>query len=280
MLGKKYILLWVLILSILSLVFSGCGGSANQSITFSELIAQADKYNGKMVTLEAYYFSGFEISAISESVGPANSGAWRIVPTGTLVWVKGGISQELQGKLYAQTATPSGYTERLGKLKITGKFETGKYGHLDAYLYQITIINAEVLDWSPPPAAASPQEPTSSSPIQMAQPHGGTNQGQLTQFADQTNDLPLEIISLTSPVSPGQIVTLIAQTIPGAICKITVDYRALPSDFRSFYAQTADKDGRVTWTWMTGKSSGAWQIEIKVSYGGNTTSTMTLLIVQ
>ncbi len=157
MFSKKYILPFVLVLSLISIVVAGCSGSADQSVTFSQLISQADKYNGKIVTLEAFYFSGFEISAISESVGPSSSGVWRIVPTGTLVWVAGGISQELQDKLYAQTTPPSGYTERLGKLKITGKFETGgKYGHLDAYMYQITITNAELLEWSPPPAATTP----------------------------------------------------------------------------------------------------------------------------
>ena len=153
MFGKKYILLLALSLSLLSIILNGCG-SANQSVTFSQLISNADKYNGKTVTLEAFYFSGFEISAISESVGPSTSGVWRIVPTGTLIWVEAGISQELQNKLYSQTTTPSGCAEHLGKLKITGKFETGsQYGHLGAYQYQIFITSSELLEWSPPPAA-------------------------------------------------------------------------------------------------------------------------------
>ncbi len=155
MLNKKGILSLVLALALLSAAFNGCG-STEQSVTFSQLISQADKYNGKTVTLEAFYFSGFEISAISESLGPASSGVWRIVPSGTLVWVKGGISQELQSKLYTQTDSPSGYPERFGKLKVTGIFETGgKYGHLDAYQHQITITNAELLEWTPPPAQTS-----------------------------------------------------------------------------------------------------------------------------
>jgi len=133
---------------------SGC--QSNQSITFSDLVSRADRYNGKTVTFEAFYFSGFEISALSESVGPADSGPWRIVPRGTLIWVKGGIPRELIDRLYGQTDTPSGYPERVGRLKVTGMFETGgRYGHLDAYEYQITITEAEVLEWSPPPAAAS-----------------------------------------------------------------------------------------------------------------------------
>ena len=153
---KKLIPLLILVLSIASLILSGCGGGADQPVTFSQLISQADRYNGKIVTLEAFYFSGFEISALSGSVGPADSGAWRIVPTGTLIWATGNISQELYDQLYAQTFTPSGYTERLGRLKITGKFETGgRYGHLDAYQYRMTVTSAELLEWTPPPAAAT-----------------------------------------------------------------------------------------------------------------------------
>lgn len=152
---KKLIPLLVLVLSMVSLIISGCRGGADQPVTFSQLISQADRYNGKTVTLEAFYFSGFEISALSGSVGPADSGAWRIVPTGTLVWAVGNISPELYDKLYAQTVTPSGYTERLGRLKITGKFETGgRYGHLDAYQYRMIVTSAELLEWAPPPAAA------------------------------------------------------------------------------------------------------------------------------
>ncbi len=148
----KYVTLLVLVLAILSLGISGCGSSTNQSITFSQLISQADKYNGRTVTFEAFYFGGFEISALAESVGPAVSDVSRIVPNGALIWVESGITQELHDKFYKQNNTPSGYTEYIGKLKISGKFETGgKYGHLDAYQYQMAITSAELLDWSPPP---------------------------------------------------------------------------------------------------------------------------------
>jgi hypothetical protein len=149
---KKYVWLVAMFVSILSLVLGGCGTKADESITFSQLISQADRYNGKTVTLEAFYFSGFEISAICGSVGPSNSGVWRIVPSGELVWAKGGISEKLYNRMYGQSETPSGYTERVGKVKITGKFETGKFGHMDAYKYQITITKAELLEWTPPPA--------------------------------------------------------------------------------------------------------------------------------
>lgn len=150
---KRNRFLWIaLVFSLLSLSFSGCG-SSEKTITFSQLISQAEKYNGNTVTFEAFYFSGFEISALSGSLGPSNDGIWRIIPSQPLIWVKGGISQEFHNKLSKQTTTPSGYAERFGKLKVTGTFETGgQYGHLDAYEYQIDITSVELLEWSPPPA--------------------------------------------------------------------------------------------------------------------------------
>jgi hypothetical protein len=160
MVNKKYLLSFILVLCILSLAIAGCSSSTEQTITFSQLISQADKYNGKLVTFEAFFFAGFEIQALSGSVGPSTSGPWRIVPTGTLIWVKGGITQEILNQMVSQTVTPSGYTEHIGKLKVTGNFEAGsKYGHLDAYQYQINITSAELLEWSPPPAAIT--SPTS-----------------------------------------------------------------------------------------------------------------------
>jgi len=94
-----------------------------------------------------------------------------------------------------------------------------------------------------------------------------------------SHDLPLEIISLTSPVSPGQYVTLVIQTIPGAECQISVDYRSLPNDFRRFYSQTAGADGKATWTWAAGNTRGDWQIEVKAAYGGKSVSKFTLLTI-
>lgn len=125
-----------------------------EELTFSELVSRAEKYNGENVTVEAYYFTGFEITALSGAVGPAPSGPWRIVPTGTLIWAAGGVGEDIFNRMYQQTDTPSGYTERLGLLRATGKFETGgKYGHLDAYSHRFTIDSAELLEWSPPGAS-------------------------------------------------------------------------------------------------------------------------------
>jgi hypothetical protein len=141
----------LLVLSVLLAGLSGCSRGADQPLTFSQLISQAEKYNGKNVTIEAFYFSGFEIQSLSENVGTASSGPWRLVPTGALIWVEGGITPELQNRLYGQTTPPSGYTEHIGKLKVSGLFQSGgKYGHLDGFEYQIKITRADILEWTPP----------------------------------------------------------------------------------------------------------------------------------
>jgi hypothetical protein len=146
-------ILLIMAITALSLLWGGCVSSV-PTVTFDQLISQADRYQGRTVTLEAYYFAGFEISALCGAVGPANSGPWRIVPSGTLIWVAGGIPLDLFNQLYTQSETPSGYPERIGRLRVTGVFETGaRYGHLDAYDYQINVTAAQLLEWSPPPAS-------------------------------------------------------------------------------------------------------------------------------
>lgn len=149
--------IWLLIFVITTgTLVTGCSNSASGPLSFSRLISQADQYNGKTVTLEAFYFSGFEISAVAGSLERSTYDTQRIVPVNPLVWVNGGISRDLFNKLYTQTITPSGYPEYFGKLKISGRFETGsKYGHLNAYQYQINITSGELLDWTPPPTTTS-----------------------------------------------------------------------------------------------------------------------------
>jgi hypothetical protein len=153
---RKYKYLWsfILVLSLLSVVLSGCGGQV-EFVDFSQLISEPDQYKEQTIILDAFYFSGFEISALSESLEPSGSSNGNLVPVGTLIWVAGGLSQALYDKLYTQTETLSGYAERFGKMRIAGKFESGgKYGHLNGYNYQITITSAIPLEGTPVPTLA------------------------------------------------------------------------------------------------------------------------------
>jgi hypothetical protein len=197
-----------LVLAFLSFMLSGCN-RANQPLTFSQLLSQAGNYNGRTVTLDAFYFSGFEISALSGSLGPSSAGIWRIVPVGPLVWVQGGIPQEVLSKLSSQSDTPSGYAEHFGKLRVTGKFESGgKYGHLDSFDYRITVTAAELLDWTPPPAATagSPSTATRSSAFGAQSALDQAKTYQVVEKGNLANDDPSRTAGLwyiTAPEAQG-----------------------------------------------------------------------------
>ncbi len=94
-----------------------------------------------------------------------------------------------------------------------------------------------------------------------------------------TRQLPLRIISLTSPIAPQGYATLVAETLPSAECTIMVDYRALASNISGFHSQIADGNGRVSWTWQVGNGQGTWDITVKAEYGGQTASTVALLTI-
>ena len=142
------------IVSLFSLISVGltalpaCSSGAGDTLGFAELTSNANKYNGKTVTVEGCFFSGFEIVAFGDSLNKSESG--RYTPAGDLIWLTGGLPQNVMDRLYTQTDTPSGYPEHFAKIRLTGVFEYGKtYGHMDAYKYRITITDAVWLDWSP-----------------------------------------------------------------------------------------------------------------------------------
>ena len=91
------------------------------------------------------------------------------------------------------------------------------------------------------------------------------------------SELLLQIVSVTSPVSPGANATLVAQAVSGAECSITVYYKSGPSEAQGLYPKTADSSGRVSWTWKVGTRTtpGSWQIVVKASYGGKTVTQST-----
>ncbi len=147
----------------------GCDSSANQNVSVSQLVAQANSYNGKVVTLDAFFFYGImQINALADSVGLGPSDDGKVVPVGEQIRVKGDISQELQNQLYTQDGESSMHPEYFGKLRITGTFEIDdKDGQ-----YQIDITRAEVLEWMPPFTANGNLqikiEESSSKPLQGA----------------------------------------------------------------------------------------------------------------
>ncbi len=96
-----------------------------------------------------------------------------------------------------------------------------------------------------------------------------------------TQELTLEIISVTSPVSPGQFATLTAQTAPGANCSIEVIYKSGPSHAAGLIPKVAGSDGSVSWTWKVGTRTtpGTWPITVTASLDGRSVSQGTSITV-
>ncbi len=83
-------------------------------------------------------------------------------------------------------------------------------------------------------------------------------------------EVRVRVVSLTSPVSPGQDATIVAQTAPNADCRISVVYKSGPSRASGLYPKAADRRGVVRWTWRVGTRTtpGRWPIIITCSIGG------------
>lgn len=148
---NRYIaLVGVLLLAIIGIA-AGCSGAATevQELTFDQLFANPDKYNGKTITIEGFYFHGFEIIVLGEKLEYSGYAPDHFVPKGRMVWIEGEIPKEVHDQLYQQTMM--GPEERYGKVRLEGKFEYGgQYGHLGAYSSQIVPLEVELLPWSPP----------------------------------------------------------------------------------------------------------------------------------
>ena len=99
---------------------------------------------------------------------------------------------------------------------------------------------------------------------------------------EQVHELSIEIISVTSPVSPGSNATLVAQTTPGANCDIDVYYKSGASTAQGLYPKVADNSGRVSWTWKVGTRTtpGSWGIVVRANHNEQTTTQTTHFTVR
>jgi competence protein ComEC len=88
--------------------------------------------------------------------------------------------------------------------------------------------------------------------------------------ATQSGPLGITILSVTSPVAPGDTATLSAMTSPGAHCTITVYYKSGPSKASGLGPADADGAGRISWTWTVGMNTtpGNWKIVVTASLDG------------
>lgn len=97
----------------------------------------------------------------------------------------------------------------------------------------------------------------------------------------ETQEIFLEITSVTSPINRGADATLTAKTSPNADCSITIYYKSGPSKAQGLYSRKADSSGNVWWTWKVGTRTtpGSWQIVVRASLGGETISKTTYFTV-
>ncbi len=143
---------------LLALLVLPLGCAAQQpTVSFSDLVNNPQRYNGQTVTVDAFYFAGFEIQALAGSLAPASYNPANFNPQPPLIWLSKGIGTEPLNQLYKQQTTPSGYAETYGKVQVRGVFAYGgRYGHLDAYQYALSVIEARVLPWQTDSPATLP----------------------------------------------------------------------------------------------------------------------------
>jgi len=122
-------------------------------ITFIDLASQPEIYNEQFITIDGYWFDGFEIVVLAERLEPSSFAPGNVKPGGILIWIKEGLSEEVSQQLYLQPNNSTGYPAHYGKVKLTGILEYGgKYGHLNSYDFQLTIYVSKLLLWTPPPS--------------------------------------------------------------------------------------------------------------------------------
>lgn len=148
---KKFIRIISIPIIVILLItyFIGCvSGNTTNRITFEQLMSDPSRYNGEIVDFDSFLFIGFEVITLCERIEDSGYAAQHKVPKGKLIWIEGGIPQEINQKLYHQQMM--GPTESYGKVRAKGKFQFGRnYGHLGGYNYQIALSQIELLDWSP-----------------------------------------------------------------------------------------------------------------------------------
>jgi hypothetical protein len=142
----------VMLAVVLSLLIfpSACQNRDSPQLTFGELFSRPESYNEKEITIEGYFWQGWETIVFSEELDYFMSSRRALAPGGRMMWVEGGIPKDIYDRLYTQQSP--GPVERFGKVKITGEFHYGgEYGHLGGFKAEIAPAKVEILDWTPPP---------------------------------------------------------------------------------------------------------------------------------
>ena len=147
---RKYALSGILLIAIsgLALGYLAPYKGKPQEVTFEQLSASPDRYRGKSIVIEGFYFQGWETIVLCEELGPSGFAEGHLVPKGEAIWVEGGIPRDVFEALHRQEMM--GPEERFGKIRVQGRYEHGgEYGHLGGSSSQIIPSEVEMLQWSP-----------------------------------------------------------------------------------------------------------------------------------
>jgi hypothetical protein len=144
-------ILWLAISLIIIILLCGCGAKPAATVTLNDLISNPQQYNGKTVTVDGIYVSGWESMVLAEDIKFTVNGDFKeLSVTGKPIWFAGSLPLDVQNKLY-QNTSPTAGLQHFGKVKVTGLFEYGdNYGYGKIYKYRITATKVELLDWTPP----------------------------------------------------------------------------------------------------------------------------------
>ena len=122
----------------------------SSQVTFSQLNADPVKYNSQTITIEGFWFDGFEIEVLAERLISSDFAPGNFQPDGLKIWVKNGLPEGISQQLYLQANNPTGYPAHYGKVELTGILEYGgQYGQMNSYQYQLTVLSANLIPWNP-----------------------------------------------------------------------------------------------------------------------------------
>ncbi len=125
---------------------SKTGSPVPTKVDFAQMVKEPARYTGKLISVQGYWFDGFEISVLAQRLGPSSFRPGNVQPEGELIWAKNGLPENVTQGLSLQPENPTGYPAHYGQVELTGLFEYGgQYGHLGAYRYQLTVRSAKLI---------------------------------------------------------------------------------------------------------------------------------------
>jgi hypothetical protein len=149
----------------------------------------------------------------------------------------------------------------------------------------VTLVSPPPVSTTQVPASSSTTasvilDTSSAAAAQPADNQSPADTGSNVEAASR-DSLSLQIVSLSTPVSPGGSVTLVAHTTAGAACVINVYYKSVRSAAEGLNNKTAEASGSISWMWKVGNdmAPGTYRIEINASLGEKKASQTTYLVV-